>query len=249
MYMECSGSEDYYFDDAKFFDLSSDFISKNNDDEIEEVYLCHLIRSIDRPDKLYPLHEVLTTQNSFSDFLRQEGFCFKISDQKIHLIFDGKEYSEIELGTPVEDKNYYGHLAVRFGYDDDPDYCLNGFLFAINPERSTDGYYDLLKRGPEVLQDIDKLFDTNLSSTFYKISNYYFALIRVDLNQIMVPVHVSGDQHLVAREVFFGETQSDFVRCLGCDRLVRMERLHNVVVLSAARLAVLELGIHHLIEC
>ena len=62
--MECSGSEDYYFDDAKFFDLSSDFISKNNDDEIEEVYLCHLIRSIDRPDKLYPLHEVLTTQNS-----------------------------------------------------------------------------------------------------------------------------------------------------------------------------------------
>ena len=185
MYMECSGSEDYYFDDAKFFDLSSDFISKNNDDEIEEVYLCHLIRSIDRPDKLYPLHEVLTTQNSFSDFLRQEGFCFKISDQKIHLIFDGKEYSEIELGTPVEDKNYYGHLAVRFGYDDDPDYCLNGFLFAINPERSTDGYYDLLKRGPEVLQDIDKLFDTNLSSTFYKISNYYFALIRVDLNQII----------------------------------------------------------------
>ena len=53
MYSECQGSEHYYFDDEKFFDLSSDFISKNYNEKIEEVYLCHLIRSIDYYQKCF----------------------------------------------------------------------------------------------------------------------------------------------------------------------------------------------------
>ena len=185
MYSECQGSEHYYFDDEKFFDLSSNFISKNNNGKIEEVYLCHLIRSIDCPEQLYPLHEVLTTKNALSDFLSEKGFSFKTLGQKIKLVHNGREYSESELGTPLEDNNYHGHLAVRFGYENEADYCLNGFLFAINPEKSTDGYYDLLKHGPEILQDLDRYFDTNLSSQFYELSNYYFALMRVQLNQII----------------------------------------------------------------
>ena len=185
IYSECNRSEECYFDETKFLDLSSDFISKNNDEEIEEVYLCHLIRSIDCPEQLYPLHEVLTTKNTLSDFLSQNGFHFKTLGQKIKLVYNGKEYSELELGTPLEDNNYHGHLAVRFGYSFEPDFCLNGFLFAINPQKSTDGYYDQLKRSPEILQDLDRYFDTNLSSIFYKLSNYYYALIKVRLNQII----------------------------------------------------------------
>lgn len=185
MYSECQESEHYYFDDEKFFDLSCDFISKNNNEKIEEVYLCHLIRSIDCPEQLYPLHEVLTTKNALSDFLSEKGFSFKTLGQKIKLVHNGREYSESELGTPLEDNNYHGHLAVRFGYGFEPDFCLNGFLFAINPQKSTDGYYYTLKRGPEILQDLDRYFGTNLSSQFYELSNYYFALMRVRLNKII----------------------------------------------------------------
>ena len=64
----------------------------------------------------------------------------------------------------------------------------------------------------------------------------------------VVTVDVSSDQNLVAREVFFSKTQGDFVRRLGRGRLVRMEGLHDMVVLSAARLTVLQLGIHHFVE-
>ena len=64
----------------------------------------------------------------------------------------------------------------------------------------------------------------------------------------MVTIDVSGDQHLIAGEVFLCKTQSNFVRGFGCDRLVRMEGLHDVVVLSATRLAVLQLSIHHFVE-
>ena len=59
---------------------------------------------------------------------------------------------------------------------------------------------------------------------------------------------MSCDQHLLAGEVVLSETQSNFVSGLGCNRFVRVEGLHDVIVLSAARFAVLQLGIHHLIE-
>ena len=68
------------------------------------------------------------------------------------------------------------------------------------------------------------------------------------MRMYVVTVDVSCDQHLVAGEVFLCKTQSDFVCRLGRNRLVRMEGLHDVVVLSAARFAVLQLGIHHFIE-
>ena len=64
----------------------------------------------------------------------------------------------------------------------------------------------------------------------------------------MAPVDMSSDQHLVAWEVFFSEPQSNFVSGLGCNRLVRVEGLHDMIVLSSACLAVLQLGIHHFIE-
>ena len=72
--------------------------------------------------------------------------------------------------------------------------------------------------------------------------------IDYEVRMYVVTVDVSSDQHLIAREVFFSEPQSDFVSSLGCNRLVRMKGLHDVVILSAACLAVLQLGIDHLIE-
>ena len=184
MYNECN-KEEYCFDDIKFFELASDYISKNNNDEIKEIYLCHLIRSIECPKELHPLHKVLTTKNALSDLLIRNGFSFKFLNNKIVLTYNGKEYSEEELGTPIEEKNYYGHLAVRFGYDSEPDYCINGFMLGLNPEHSTGGYYNQLRRGPEILHDIDRFFDTNLSYDFYKQSTYYFALIKVSLEHII----------------------------------------------------------------
>ena len=64
----------------------------------------------------------------------------------------------------------------------------------------------------------------------------------------MVSVNVRSDQNLIAGEVFLSESQGDLMCGFGCYRFVRVEGLHDVVVLSADCLAVLQLGIHHFVE-
>ena len=114
-------------------------------------------------------------------------------------------------------------------------------LFALRNDHRKAVFHTELVRG--VAQTLDFMVIGMELQTLLRVH-------RIDnkVRMYVVTVDVSGDQHLIAGEVFFGKTQSNFVRGLGCDRLVRMEGLHDVVVLSAACFAVLQLGIHHFVE-
>jgi len=114
-------------------------------------------------------------------------------------------------------------------------------LFALGNDHRKAVFHTELVRG--VAQTLDFMvvgMELQTSLGVHRIEN--------EMRMYVVTVDVSSDQHLVAREVFFGKTQSNFVRGLGCNRLVRMEGLHDVVVLSAARFTLLQLGIHHFVE-
>ena len=114
-------------------------------------------------------------------------------------------------------------------------------LFALGNDHRKAVFHTELVRG--VAQTLDFMVIGMELQTLLRVH-------RIDnkVRMYVVTVDVSGDQHLIAGEVFFGKTQSNFVRGLRCNRLIRVEGLHDVIVLSAARFAVLQLGIHHFIE-
>ena len=47
-------------------------------------------------------------------------------------------------------------FAKRLGYLGEADYCVNGFSFWINIEKTSDGYIQDLQRGPEIIENIGR---------------------------------------------------------------------------------------------
>lgn len=180
---------DDMFNCSKFVDLSERFIAEHNNDPLDEVYLCHLARSIDVPKILLPLPDLLTTKNSFSDFLQKHNIQFAYDENRFEMYYKGRKVSDFSRAP---------RLKIRLGHYDEPDFCVNGFAFAIEPKISTDGYYDRLFKGPELLQDIDDCLDKTLSKDFRKISNYYLVIVKVPLSDIIFDeredLNVPGDR-------------------------------------------------------
>ena len=54
-------------------------------------------------------------------------------------------------------------------------------------------------------------------------------------------------EYLVVTKVFLGKSQGNLVSKLGCDRLVGMKGLRDVVEHSSVGLVVMHLGVHHLV--
>lgn len=176
---------DYGFDYNKINQLSEDFIFTCTDKQIDEMYLCHLTRNIDCPPILFPLHTILTSKNSLSAFLKENELTFEFEDEQIKMKYKDRIIPKTEIYPEGEQEYYHRRLRNRFGFGETKDFCVNGFLFAINPETSTDGYYDQLLHGPEFLQDIDMVLSTDLCSDFRKLSKNYYALCRVPLNEVI----------------------------------------------------------------
>ena len=177
--------EDKFFDSNKFYKLSASFVSEYSDEKIEEVCLCHLTRCIGQPSVLLPLCKLLTTDNLFSNFLKERNVEFYSKNKNIVMVYKGKPIPPIELYDPDSVDNKHTRLAGRLGWCGEKDYCVNGFLFGIDLKNSTDSYYHTLMDGPELLQDIDSFLNTNLCQEYKKCSKYYLAIAKVPLNKII----------------------------------------------------------------
>lgn len=174
-----------HFDDDRITQLSREYIMECTNKKIDEIYLCHLTRNIDCPPVLFPLQTILTTVNSISSFLKDNELEFDYIDNQIRMKYKNAIIPKSVI-SPVGEKEYYHRRLInRFGYGETKDFCVNGFLFAINPETSTEGYYNHLMRGPEFLQDIDMLLSTDYCSVFRELSKNYFAFCRVPLNKVI----------------------------------------------------------------
>lgn len=190
------------FNEDLFFSQSERFIVENNSQQLDGMFLCHLTRSIDCPQVLFPLRTLLTTSNSFSSFVKENGIVFLSNDSKLQMRFHGEIVPETALYNPMSIGNKHIRLAKRLGLLGTGDFCVNGFAFAIAPDRSTDNYYQRLMRGPELLQDIDKLLSTNLSDLYCKKTKYYFALAQVPLNSVIVDANNGSSEYSFSTEKY-----------------------------------------------
>lgn len=76
------------FDDDKIIQLSREFITECTNKQIDYIYLCHLTRNIDYPPVLFPLQTILTTENSLSSFLEDNGLKFEYDNCEIKMKYD-----------------------------------------------------------------------------------------------------------------------------------------------------------------
>ena len=176
---------EYWFDVEIFNKQSERFLNTLSAVSFEKIYFCHLTRSIATPDVLLPIQDLLTSQNDFSTFLKNHNLLFKKVDNKLSMIYDGRVIPEKEIYDSQRFENNHNRLAGRLGFCGEADYCVNGFAFAYNPKKSTNGYYNLLNRGPELLQDLDELLGTHLCDDYCKSSKYYYAICKVPLQQVI----------------------------------------------------------------
>jgi len=177
-----AAEEDY---SKAFLKLSEEFISENTSSKLSDVWFCHLTRSIGQPRELLPLKTLLTSENAFSDFLKCHSIEFQADNDMLLMFCNGNLIPGIKLYDPTKWDNEHTRLAGRLGYLGVKDFCVNGFLHAIEPEKSTDGYYGNLIDGPELLQDLDAFFHTNLCEEYCKRSKYYYAIAKVPLSDII----------------------------------------------------------------
>lgn len=191
-----AASEDDY--SQSFLRLSEEFISENTGESISEVYFCHLTRSIDRPSILLPLKTLLTTNNSFTDFLKEHSLEFEVENSELVMKYNGNPVPRDRVYDRKKWDNNHARLAGRLGWLGEKDFCVNGFLHVVEPEKSTDVYFRYLMDGPELLRDLDAFFHTNMCGEYCKKSKYYCAIAKVKLHDVIFDersdLNVQGDR-------------------------------------------------------
>lgn len=173
--------------DIKGIDFQSDdpfgyrYIVENKKMQLSEVYLCHIARRLDTDNnmRLLTLIELLTTTNSFSDFLRDHDISFDKSCQNgVELLYHGKVIDWRE-------KRNIGYNPARFEMRLRKDFCVNGFQFLYDMVNSTQPNFNLYSCAPEFLQDLDLLLDAGLVNDFRSISHTFIALCRLPIGKIV----------------------------------------------------------------
>lgn len=157
------------------------YISDNKKEQIDEVYLCHVARKLDTDHnmKLLPLKKVLTTENAFSDFLKNHGISFEVKRQReVELLYHG-------AAVAWQDKKNGLFNPARFQSRLYKDFCINGFQFMYDVIYTAGPDFNLYSFAPEFLQDLDHLLDAGLVNDFREISHTFVALCRIPMGKIV----------------------------------------------------------------
>lgn len=182
------------------------YISRHKKYTLEEFYLCHVAAKLDCDDhmELLPLDKLLTTQNSFSDFLLEHGIKFEKRQnprRKLDLFYKGKLIK-------------YGNSRIKDRLSED--LCVNGFQFLFGITNSAENY-NYYRFTPEFLQDLDCLLGVDLSDDFRKQSHTYIALCRIPKDRIVFDTNVRV-RNFEARYIYFAmkyiwEYQEECQKC------------------------------------
>ncbi|WP_066719099.1 hypothetical protein [Clostridium sp. Marseille-P299] len=175
---ECINGKNLNWD--KFINLIDRLITEYADlDAIEEIYVYHLARHFSEPTELFPLRDLLLCENPLSCFLKENGIEFKEKEGNLEFYYNTK------IITPQEilSKRHFHLLSRRLGYLDENDFCVNGFAFWPDIKETSDGYYDDLQRGPEVIENIGRFIGKDLWRKFKDNSKYYGVVFRVPIEK------------------------------------------------------------------
>ena len=99
---------------------------------IDEIYVYHLGRHMVEPKELLPLKDLLLSNNMLSNFLQLHDIVFHEKNGQIHFFHEGLLITAEEILS----RDHFHLFAKRLGYLGEADYCVNGFSFWINIEKT-----------------------------------------------------------------------------------------------------------------
>lgn len=168
--------DDYKFDWDRFESSIEDMITECADlDLIDEVYIYHLARHFTEPEELLPLKELLLTKNFFSDFLNNHKVYFSERNEIIEFYYQDRLISPDEILA----NGQFNLLARRLGYLGEADFCVNGFAFWPDIEKTSDGYFWDLQRGSEIIENIGRYIGKDLWREYQDKTKYYGVVFRI----------------------------------------------------------------------
>lgn len=150
-------------------------------DLIDEVYVYHLSRHLIEPKELIPLKDLLLSENRFSTFLKEHNVVFDEQDGKLRFFYVGRQITADEILA----SGHFHLLAKRLGYLGEPDFCVNGFAFWPNIEKTSDHYFQDLQRGPEIIENIGRFIGKDIWRDYTERSNYYGIVFKVPIEELV----------------------------------------------------------------
>lgn len=149
----------------------------------DEILFFHLSRRLKNPtiDISYNLQELLTSKNSFSDFLQEHQITFRkgIGNRIILYYRD----NQIDLNNTMTTDAYY--LRSRLGYNSGrEDFCFNGFAFRDLLMKNE--YIQRLRCCPEILGPLERyLLVEDLAKDYEKKSEYYCLMYKFPIERVI----------------------------------------------------------------
>ena len=175
-----------YYDSGIVEENLKKIINGNRKNHIDEVYICHLCRQIEKVEFLLPLNKVLTTKNSLSNYLKEKKIEFIENEDKIEIYYEGR-LIEVDNSQSTLLENNLGRLKSRLGYSS-IDYCINGFAYAAKIKYIDNYYSDTLTKAPEIFIDLQQLLKIDLITDFLLRSQPFMYILRVPFSQINLDI-------------------------------------------------------------
>ena len=171
-----------YTDENKLDKILDEFIdnrmSDKNIDQILFFHLGHRINSSCNYLEGKNLFELLLKENEMSLFLKNHEIRFELNDRHLNLYYRDKPISlEGNLDRSVL------YLRWRLGYNDDVDYCFNGFAFR---DLIFKNHYALsLYDAPEIISVLSEFLKYPfLKEDYFNNSKYYCFEYLVPIDKI-----------------------------------------------------------------
>lgn len=151
------------------------------------IQMFHLSRRLNGADLCANsnLKQLLLEESPISLFFEKHNVTFKEGEGHIDMFYKGKL-------EPLDDEYKYSngnmcYMRSRLGYNDDKDYCVNGFAFRSHLEECY--YFRPLSKCPEFVQNIERLLNiTGMVSDYYDNSTYYCIEYLVPLEEVIFDV-------------------------------------------------------------
>lgn len=154
------------------------------DKTLKRIQMFHLSRRLNGTD-LHDnnnLEQLLLNESPLSLFLRKYGVTFAKVENHIGLYYKGV-FQPLDDESKYENGNIW-YIRGRLGYDQNFDYCVNGFAFREQLEKND--YFSALSKGPELVQNIACLFNIEEMLTDYcNNSQYYCAGYIIPLSEVV----------------------------------------------------------------
>ena len=179
----------YYDTEKEPWEWVQDFLTNYiSDEKLEYLQMFHLSRRLDGTDiKINNnLQKLLIEETPISKFFKKYNITFKKGDNHIDIFGDNKlQVLNEEYGN---DSGNVDYLRRRLGYNEEQDYCVNGFAFRSYLEKND--YFRTLSRCPELVDNIERIMNIyGMSEDYYNNSKYYCIEYLIPIKEIIFDIN------------------------------------------------------------